>query len=148
MDITQTIKEKLDSQIKAWREHNSRRFYFTVDKSAIRQTARILFKELGLRLSTATAVDMPAGFQILYHFSHDKSGKMFSVCVFIEGKKNAEIDSLSPVFRAAEWIEREMWELFGINFRDHPDLRHLLLADDWPKDEYPLRKDYKKPHEK
>ena len=45
---------------------------------------------------------------------------------------------------AAEWIEREMWELLGISFRDHPDLRHLVLQDDWPEGKYPLRRDYRK----
>ncbi len=35
-----------------------------------------------------------------------------------------------------------MWELLGIRFRNHPDLRHLLLGDDWPEGKYPLRRDY------
>jgi NADH:ubiquinone oxidoreductase subunit C len=47
------------------------------------------------------------------------------------------------VMYAAEWIEREMWELLGIRFRNHPDLRHLLLSDDWPEGKYPLRRDYR-----
>jgi NADH-quinone oxidoreductase subunit C len=43
---------------------------------------------------------------------------------------------------AAEWIEREMWELLGIKFLGHPDLRHLLLSDDWPEDNFPLRRNH------
>ena len=53
------------------------------------------------------------------------------------------LDSIAPFCRAAEWIEREMWELLGIRFRNHPDLRHLLLDDDWPEGQYPLRRDYR-----
>ena len=39
----------------------------------------------------------------------------------------------------AEWIEREIWEMLGINFKGHPNLKRLLLAEDWPEDKYPLR---------
>ena len=47
---------------------------------------------------------------------------------------------------AAEWIEREMWELLGIDFKNHPDMRHLLLDDDWPEGNYPLRRSVRAPH--
>ena len=55
-----------------------------------------------------------------------------------------EIESIANLCTAAEWIEREMWELLGIRFRDHPDMRHLLLADDWPEGRHPLRRDYER----
>ena len=55
---------------------------------------------------------------------------------------NPEIDSLAPLFEAANWVEREIHELLGINFRGHPDMRRLLLSDDWPQGVYPLRQDY------
>ena len=52
-----------------------------------------------------------------------------------------ELESIASFCPAAEWIEREIWELLGGEFIDHPDLRHLLLSDDWPEGNYPLRKD-------
>lgn len=58
-------------------------------------------------------------------------------------KSKIEIDSLAPVFEAANWIEREIHEMLGINFNGHPDLRRLLLSDDWPEGVHPLRCDYK-----
>ena len=54
-----------------------------------------------------------------------------------------EIESIAKICPAAEWIEREIWELLGIQFRNHPDLRHLLLDEDWPEGKYPLRRDYR-----
>jgi NADH-quinone oxidoreductase subunit C len=51
-----------------------------------------------------------------------------------------EVDSVVSVWRAADWFEREAFDLFGIEFRNHPDLRRLLLPDNWRG--YPLRKDY------
>jgi len=43
--------------------------------------------------------------------------------------------------KCAEWIEREIHEMFGVNFKGHPNLKHLLLKDDWPEGNYPLRRD-------
>ena len=58
-------------------------------------------------------------------------------------RDNPEIDSLAQVFHGANWIEREMHELLGIKFRGHPNLKRLLLSDQWPEGVYPLRQDYK-----
>lgn len=139
MDIRERIKEGLGKKILEWKEHSPRRVYFSVDKKDILETAKLLFKNLGLRFSTASGIDTPAGFEILYHFSYDKKGEFFSVRVLIEEKKNPEIDAITPIFPGAEWIEREMWEMLGINFIGHPNLKRLLLAEDWPEGEYPLR---------
>jgi len=80
--------------------------------------------------------------EILYHFLIEDINLLISLRVKIQ-KPKLEIDSLSPIFEGANWIEREMHEILGINFRGHPDLRRLLLPDDWPDGVYPLRRDYK-----
>jgi NADH-quinone oxidoreductase subunit C len=54
--------------------------------------------------------------------------------------EDARIATVSTVWPAANWLEREVWDLFGIVFDDHPDPRRLLMPEDW--DGYPLRKDY------
>ncbi|MFH0826548.1 MAG: NADH-quinone oxidoreductase subunit C [Candidatus Omnitrophota bacterium] len=139
MDIREKIKEGLGKKILEWKEQAPRRVYFTVDKKDIVNTAELLFKKLGLRFSTASGMEIPSGFEILYHFTFDKTGEYFTVRIFIKDKKNPEVDSLAPLFPGAEWIEREMWEMLGIRFLGHPNLKRLLLADDWPENEYPLR---------
>jgi len=143
MDMRDKIKERLGSKIIEWKEDSSKRIYFTIDKKDIFKIAEFLFKELGLRFSTASGVDTPSGFEILYHFSFDKAGQFYSVRVLLEDKLHPEIDSIAPIFPGAEWIEREIWEMLGINFVGHPNLRRLLLSEDWPQGQYPLRQDYK-----
>ncbi|MCM8799447.1 MAG: NADH-quinone oxidoreductase subunit C [Candidatus Omnitrophica bacterium] len=140
MNIEEKIRENLKEKIIDGYRYSQRRYYFSVKSSDIVEVARFLFNELNLRFSTATAVDTPKGIEILYHFSFDKTGEIFSIKVLIEDKKNPQIDSLTSVFPAVEWIEREIWELFGVSFLGHPNLKHLLLHEDWPKDKHPLRK--------
>jgi len=140
MDIRDKIKEKLGSKITGWHEHSSRRVYLNVSRQDIFGVAEFLFKQAALRFSTASATQIPSGFEIVYHFSHDASGTMYSVRVLLEGAEPPAVDSITPVCSAAEWIEREMWEMMGVNFKNHPNLKRLLLAEDWPDGNYPLRK--------
>ena len=84
-------------------------------------------------------MDTPRGFEILYHFSFDQTGEFYTARVLLEDKNNPRIDSIATIFPGAEWIEREMWEMLGIDFTGHPNLKRLLLSDDCPEGEYPLR---------
>jgi len=142
MDILKEIKHSLSKKILKTKEQSERSIYFDIDKKDIVEVAKLLFKAMGLRFTTATGIDTPKGFEIIYHFADDKNGKLVNFRVLIEDKKKPEIDSIAKFIKAAEWIEREIWELLGINFIGHPDLRHLLLIDDWPKEEFPLRHDH------
>jgi len=139
MAIADEIKEKLKEKITDWYQHSSRRIYFAIKPKDIQEVAGFLFKDLGLRFAIATGQDTPQGLEMLYHFSFDQTGEIISVRVLIEDKKKPQIDSLATLFPAAEWIEREIWEMLGVNFMGHPNLKRLLLADDWPEAKFPLR---------
>jgi len=141
MNIRDSIKEGLGGKIRDWKEVSRHRIYLTVEKTDICEVVKFLFTELKMRFVTASATDMPEALEILYHFSFDQSGEVYTIRVLLEDKKHLEIDSITPLFNGAEWIEREMWELLGINFKGHPNLKRLLLADDWPEGNYPLRRD-------
>ena len=95
-----------------------------------------------VRLSTVTAVDRyPAEprFEVVYHLhSLARNQRLRLKCRL--GGENPEIDSVTSVWRAANWYERETFDLFGVRFRNHPDLRRIMLPDDW--EGHPLRKDY------
>lgn len=114
-----------------------------IDLAAITAVCAFLKSHQGfIRLSTVTAVDRhPAEprFEVVYHLhSVDRNQRLRLKCR-LPGEQ-PEIDSVTPVWRAAEWYERETFDLFGIRFRNHPDLRRIMLPDDW--EGHPLRKDY------
>jgi NADH-quinone oxidoreductase subunit C len=94
------------------------------------------------RLSTVTAVDRyPAEprFEIVYHLHSISTKQRIRLKARVSGE-NPEIDSAVPVYRAADWYEREAYDMFGVRFLNHPDLRRIMMPEDW--EGYPLRKDY------
>jgi len=139
MLIQDEIKNRLGNKVINWHEHSPCRIYISIKPQDLKETVEFLFRELKLRFVTASGQDTPEGLEILYHFSFDSTGEIISLRVLIEDKKKPEIESLAPMFRGADWIEREMWELLGINFKGHPNLKHLLLVDEWPEGKFPLR---------
>ena len=142
------MREKLGVSIQNVYIHSPKRIYVKVDPAAIRQVA-LFMRDAGIRFATASGIDTPGGFEILYHFDDDRAGKIITLQVLIADKEKPEIDSIADILQAADWIEREMWEMLGITFRGHADMRRLLLPDDWPQDVYPLRTDFLLPeHER
>lgn len=139
-NVVYSIKERFSHKILKLEEKSSRRIYIDFKPEDIPTIVKFVFRDLRCRFATATGIDTPKGIEILYHFSHDPTGKMITLRTLILDKKNPEIESITPLFPGAEWIEREMWELLGIDFVGHPNLKHLLLIDEWPEDNYPLRK--------
>ncbi len=93
------------------------------------------------RLSSITAVDWyPADprFEVVYHLhSLEENRRLRLKCRVGE---DSELESVTSVWPAANWYEREVWDLFGVRFRNHPNLRRILLPEDWT--DHPLRKDF------
>jgi len=92
-------------------------------------------------LSNLTGVDAPPeDLDVVYHlFSYDKR---HSLTLKARVPKSApKVATVNPLYPTANWQEREAYDLLGIQFEGHPDLRRIMLPDDWKG--YPLRKDYK-----
>jgi NADH-quinone oxidoreductase subunit C len=113
-----------------------------VDAAQIVEVCRSLKDQGFERLATVTAVDRhPAEprFEVVYHLhSIARNERLRLKCRLSSAA--AEIDSVVSVWRSANWYEREVFDLFGILFRGHPDLRRIMMPEDW--DGHPLRKDY------
>lgn len=138
------IQEKFDSEILNGYEHNDRRIYLTVDKKDVPKVCRLMFEELGGRLSTVSGIDTRSGIELLYHFMFPKEYQIITVKTKLK-KPEPEIESIANFLTAANWIEREIYDILGVVFKNHPDPRRLIMADDWPEGVYPLRRDFKEP---
>jgi len=100
--------------------------------------------EYGPRYSTGVGIDYrPINRSYLMHhvLALDKDG-LFIVLEASTGDPEPSIKSITPVYPAANWHEREAMDMLGIRFENHPEPYRLILPDDWPEGVYPLRKDY------
>jgi NADH-quinone oxidoreductase subunit C len=116
-----------------------KRLYFNVTNDDLQDIADYLFNKMGCRLSTATAMEMYHGIEILYHFSLDKTGQYFCPRVIIKDKKNPKVNSISSIIEGAIWIEREIFDLLGVEFIGHPRMEELLTLHHPGTVKQPLR---------
>jgi NADH-quinone oxidoreductase subunit C len=94
------------------------------------------------RLCGITAVDwypMEPRFEAVYQLHSISRNERIRLKCKLSGK-NPEVDSVTSVWAGANWYEREAFDLFGIGFRNHPNLRRIMMPENW--EGYPLRKDY------
>lgn len=90
-------------------------------------------------LNTVHASDMETHFDLYYGFESYEHSNRVTIHVTVE-RDEPQVDSVTPVWPTANWQEREVYDLFGIVFRGHPNLRRILMPDNWVG--YPMRKDY------
>jgi NADH-quinone oxidoreductase subunit C len=116
-----------------------------VARKNLRSVAERCRDDHGLRfnlLTDATCLDrypMEPRYELQYHLVSIPLRQKVRIRVRLFGN-DPVVDSMVPVWPGANWLEREIFDLFGIQFTGHPDLRRILLPDDW--EGYPLRKDF------
>lgn len=142
-NIITKISAGLGDSLLSLEQKSGKRVYINIPPEAVRKASRLMLETLAARFQIATGVDTRDGIEVMYHWALDGDGLVVTIRTVV-GHEKPELDSIALFCVAAEWIEREMWELLGIHFRDHPDMRHLLLSDDWPEGKYPLRHDYQR----
>jgi NADH-quinone oxidoreductase subunit C len=115
-----------------------------VDKQHLIEFMKFLKKDEMLSfdlISDVTAVDYPGRtprFDVVYHIFSIKNGQRIRVKVPVGDGEGVE--SVTCVWRGAEWLEREVYDMFGVTFYNHPDLRRILMEEDFKY--HPLRKDF------
>jgi NADH-quinone oxidoreductase subunit C len=117
-----------------------------LDRSGLRESFRFFKEDSRLHLdflSDITAVDYwkkkEPRFEVVYQVASLKGERCLRVRVPVP-EEDATVESLVPLWKGANFLEREVWDLFGIRFIDHPDLRRILLYEEFQG--HPLRKDY------
>jgi NADH-quinone oxidoreductase subunit C len=114
-----------------------------VDKESIVEVLKFLKEEPGFEYGfladiTATDEETEPRFEVVYNlFSHTHKWRIRLKVRVAEGE---EVPTAVSVWKAANWAEREVYDMFGVRFRGHPDLRRILMDERWVG--YPLRKDY------
>jgi NADH-quinone oxidoreductase subunit C len=144
MDPIEAIQAKFPDQVLGVHEHAGQKVV-DVRRDRILEILRTLRDECGFDcLADLTAVDclnqgMPERFSVVYNLYSFKANARTRVKAFVP-EEDPSIDSASGLWKAAPWAEREVYDLFGISFRNHPSLKRILLPEDY--EGHPLRKDY------
>ena len=131
-----------DSVLSIKEEHGH--IIFDIIPSAIVEVVTYLRSKKGFSFTTLidiTAIDFPAKekrFQLIYHFLSMTENKRCKITMAVSDQET--VKSVTPVFECANWFEREIFDLFGITFSSHPDLRRILT--DYGFEGHPLRKDF------
>lgn len=111
----------------------------SVPRGSVVPVCRFLHDNGFEHCSMISAVDWKDRFELVYHISSYKHNLLLQIGVTVP-RDDPQVDSVANIWGGANWNEREAWDLMGIKFVDHPDLRRVLLPDDWVG--HPLRKDY------
>jgi len=142
--IVKKLKEKFEpyiEEIKEWRGELT----IKVKKFKIFEICKFLHDDKDLDfdyLSNVCGVDYypkKPRFEVVYHLYSIKKNHRVRIKVSVD-ESDLTVDSVTDIWGSANWHEREIYDMFGIKFLNHPDLRRILMPDEW--EGHPLRKDY------
>ena len=105
---------------------------------AIKHLKEVRAYDFMMELSAIDYIAQRGGFEVFYEMLSTTKRKRIRVKTFI--KEGQAIESINPLFRMADWSEREMYDMYGIVANNHPFMKRILMPDDWHG--YPLRKSY------
>jgi NADH-quinone oxidoreductase subunit C len=136
------IQEKLKNFILEYRE-NIDMPVVIVKREHLLGVIKILYEDFNFKmLCDLTAVDWlnkkEKRFEVIYHLRNLDENKRIRIKIQLD--ENEEVDSITSIYKGANWLEREVYDMFGIRFRNHPNLERILLWNDFPG--HPLRKDF------
>lgn len=140
-------KIKKDNIVDQIELQKPKRIFLMSSRKNLKKVLNYLKNEIDCsRLIAITCSDNLKDFELIYHLWSDKE-TMISTKIKLSRNK-PEMETVTDIFPVANLFEREIHDMFGIGFLGHPDLRRLMLNEDWPKDEHPLRKDWIKDEKK
>jgi NADH-quinone oxidoreductase subunit C len=139
-----SLVESVSKQKPVWVE-NTNPFMLLIHADNLVAVAKVLQQNVEFyfdQLACITGIDNGTGantMELVYNLYSIPFNKSLGLKVVLE-RKTPEVESLSSIWKSANWLEREVFDMYGINFLNHPDLRRILMPADW--DGFPLRKDY------
>ncbi len=139
------LKLNFNSDITRIFVQQRKRLVIHIRKEALPEIANYFLDELSYRFIIATGMVSDKGYEVIYHFSDDRNGYIVNLRTELDENK-PEIESLANLINAANWIEREIHELFGIRFINHPELTKLISDGNWKDNEFPYARKKSKDH--
>jgi Ni,Fe-hydrogenase III component G len=134
--IIETLHKDLKDYIVEISKPRKNRINLTITKEGVQQAIKLIVENYDARMATISAVDKGLNIELLYHMSI--KGIVINVKTEFP-KEEPKISSITNIVPGANWIEREIMDLFGITFEGHPDPRRLVLTFEWPKEKTPLK---------
>jgi len=145
-DYVSNLTARFQGIAKAITEDKQAKVYMEVPRESLLKAVEILKNEFdGYHISTITVLDSGERFELLYHMPIGP--RLLSLRVFLP-KGDPTVDTLTGILPGAILYERELHDIMGIQVKNHPDMRRLLLPDSWGDKGYPLRKDWADPRKK
>ena len=147
-EIQQILQQEVKNLQKADRYNESIQAYLEIEKEDLLAICTVLKNNAELyfdSLSCITAIDLGEKenrMEVIYEFYSIPFNHRLGLKVTIERDETPmpSVESLCSLWRTADWHEREAYDLVGVYFNNHPDLRRILMPEDW--EGHPLRKDY------
>lgn len=116
--------------------------HIDISKEFLLETARRLANEGFDNLHCITAVDKNDAVELIYIFYSINTRTCVALKTLL-APSDLTVESLANMWKSADWLEREVYDLFGVKFLNHPNLKRILNPDDW--NVHPLRKDFSRP---
>ena len=141
-DIKAKLDEKFPGRITEYRSPRQGRIYFRVSGPGFKDVLRYVMGELGYsHFSTLTGLDLKTEYEVVYHLFGKNTGVSMGVKV---DHNYPHIETITDIMPGALVHERELQDLMGIKVDNIPDGRRIVIPEDWPIDQFPLRKDWNK----
>ena len=140
-EIVRKMKDVMGEDVLEVKIPRPRRIFVHVHKNAFKKAIRYLTQKADFtHISTITGVDVGEEIEAIYHLSRD--GRIELSLKVRTPKDNPALPTITDIIPGAILYEREVHDLLGVTFEEHPDLSPLVLPEGWPPDVYPLRKEW------
>jgi len=144
-EIADSLKVRLGNDLLDVRVQKRRRVFATVIPSALRDAVEFAKDRFNMQhISTITGIDAGKDVGVYYHLMGKNEGDPSEITLSLRvntPKTEPRLPTVTHLIPGASFYEREVHDLFGVVFEDHPDLSPLLLPEGWPAKVYPLRKE-------
>ena len=137
-EIVSKLKQKMGLQcVFEASVPRARRIFVRVNKECLKDTILFLKNEGFEHLSAITGLEVDDAIELLYHLNREGIELTLRVRLPLN---EISVPSITDIIPGSSLYEREVHDLLGVNFKGHPDLRRLILPDEWPEKAHPLRK--------